>query len=240
MITIKKITSSVLNLVSGKPILENISCKILPERITALIGKSGSGKTTLLRCIAQLQDISSGSIMLQEKNLLELSVPERAQLLGFVFQDFNLFAHLTVLENCMQPLMVTQNLPEQAAKKRVLEVLDQFDMSAYQASYPSQLSGGQQQRVAIARALALGPKILLLDEPSSALDPENTQILITLLKQLCNAGITIVLASQDMDFVRKIQDRVYLMSDGQISEAYDIQKDGDICEISEIYLFLNR
>lgn len=238
MITIKKITSSVLNLVSRKPIVENISCKILPQRITSLIGKSGSGKTTLLRCIAQLQDISSGSIMLQEKNLLELSVPERAQVLGFVFQEFNLFGHLTVLENCMQPVMVTQGLTEQAAKKRALEVLDQFDMSAYQASYPSQLSGGQQQRVAIARALALGPKILLLDEPTSALDPENTQILIKLLKQLCSAGITIVLASQDMDFVRKIQDRVYLINDGKISEAYDIQQDTH--EFSAINLFLNR
>lgn len=201
--------------------LNNISCIIPIQRITSLIGKSGAGKTTLLRCIAGLQEITQGEILFQDKNLLNLDPCKRAELVGFVFQNFNLFPHLTVLQNCMQPLMIVQKKTALEAQKQALETLCQFGMETYQSSYPSQLSGGQQQRVAIARALTLGPKILLLDEPSSALDPENTQILIKLLEQLCAEGITIILASQDMGFARAIRDYVCLVADGQITETYD-------------------
>lgn len=219
--------------------LNNISCTIPMQRITSLIGKSGAGKTTLLRCIAGLQEPTQGDILFQDKNLLNLDACKRAELIGFVFQNFNLFTNLTVLQNCMQPLMLVQNKTAEEAEKKAIATLRQFGMDAYQSSYPSQLSGGQQQRVAIARALALGPKILLLDEPSSALDPENTQILIKLLKQLCTEGITIILASQDMGFVRAIRDYVCMVADGQITETYDALEVLDPNKTKVIDTFLN-
>ena len=157
--------------------------------------------------------------MINDKNNLEISAQERAGLIGFVFQDFNLFPHMTVLENCIQPLMIVKKKNRQEAMQQAQTTLNHFGMDTYATSYPSELSGGQKQRVAIARALTLGPKILLLDEPSSALDPENTAILVKILKQLCTEGITIVLASQDMQFVRNVQDAVYLVADGNIAEG---------------------
>lgn len=224
MIKINQLTSTTINSQSGNPILNQVSLTIPPQRITSLIGKSGSGKTTLLRCIAGLERIGQGTLMIDDKNSLELSAQERAGIIGFVFQDFNLFPHLTVLENCMQPLIVVQGMTKQKAERQARETLNHFGMDAYAASYPSKLSGGQKQRVAIARALALGPKVLLLDEPSSALDPENTAILIKLLKQLCEEGITVILASQDMPFVKNIQDFVCLVVDGKIVETCDTKK----------------
>ncbi len=164
--------------------------------------------------------------MIDDKNSTDLSAQERAGIIGFVFQDFNLFPHLTVLENSMQPLMVVQGMNKAAAEQRARETLNHFGMETYAAALPSKLSGGQKQRVAIARALALGPKILLLDEPSSALDPENTAILIKLLKQLCEEGISVVLASQDMPFVKNIQDFVCLVVNGVVVETGDMKEGG--------------
>ncbi len=221
MIKLNQLTSTTLNTRTQKPILNQVSLTISSRRITSLIGKSGSGKTTLLRCIAGLEDIGQGSITIDSKNSVNLSAQERAGLIGFVFQDFNLFPHMTVLENCMQPLMVVQGKNKQEAQQQALATLNHFGMDAYAASNPSQLSGGQKQRVAIARALAMGPKVLLLDEPSSALDPENTAILIKLLKQLCTEGIIIVLASQDMRFVSNIQDFLCFIVDGTVVETCD-------------------
>lgn len=212
---------SIRQLTINRQILKNVSRDISTGSITTLIGKSGAGKTTLLRCIAGLQPIAQGNIFLENKNLDDLSAQERAGLIGFVFQNFNLFPNMTALQNCTQPLIVVQQLSPDKARTRALCMLKNLGMDTYQTSYPSQLSGGQQQRVAIARALALGPKVLLLDEPSSALDPENTMILVKLLKQLCNEGITIVLASQDMSFARAIRDQILLVQDGQITESQE-------------------
>ncbi len=219
MIRLNQLTSRSINTSSSNPILNQISLTINSQSITTLIGKSGAGKTTLLRSIAGLEGIKQGEILINNKNILNLSVQERAQMIGFVFQDFNLFPHMTVLENCMQPLMVIKKLSKKNALQQALASLNHFDMTAYQTSYPTQLSGGQKQRVAIARALTLGPKILLLDEPSSALDPENTSILIKLLKSLCNEGITIVLASQDMAFIKNIQADVILVANGNTNRT---------------------
>lgn len=236
MIKLNQLTSATSNTRTQKPILNQVSLTISPRRITSLIGKSGSGKTTLLRCIAGLEDIGQGTITIDSKNSVDLSAQERAGLIGFVFQDFNLFPHMTVLENCMQPLMVVQGKNQQEAAQLALATLNHFDMDTYATSYPSQLSGGQKQRVAIARALALDPKVLLLDEPSSALDPENTAILVKLLKQLCAEGITIVLASQDMAFVRNIQDFLCLVVDGAIVETHDIQEIGRTASLINSFL----
>ena len=204
---------------TSRPILENVSCIIPTGRISSIIGKSGSGKTTLLRCIVGLQPITRGSIHLQNQDLTQVSAQQRAGLVGFVFQNFNLFPTMTALDNCMQPLLVVQRLPVDEARTRALSLLTSLGMRSYQRSYPSQLSGGQQQRVALARALALGPKLLALDEPSSALDPENTLILTQLLQKLCaETNITVLLASQDMNFVRALGDSVYLVHNNQVTQ----------------------
>ncbi len=220
MITIRQLTAhSVKPTTKIRPLLENISCDIPTGRITTLIGKSGAGKTTLLRCIAGLQSITQGTVYLEDKNIAHLSTQERATLVGFVFQNFNLFPTMTALQNCTHPLVVVQQLPADKARSKALKILSKLGMEPYLESYPSQLSGGQQQRVALARALALEPQVLLLDEPSSGLDPQNSMILIQILQELCKEeSITVILASQDMAFVRILQDSVYLVIDGEITQ----------------------
>lgn len=201
-------------------VLKGISCSLESGRITLLIGKSGAGKTTLLRAMAGLVPITRGEILVNGTDLSVLSNRQRAHEIGFVFQDFNLFAHLTVLQNCIDPLLV-QGIAYAAAERLARQTLQQLEMSDFLFAYPAQLSGGQQQRVAIARALCLRPRILLLDEPTASLDPLNRDILVTLLRQLAQEGLTIVLSSQDMSFVRKLFDRVYYLQAGSIAEVCD-------------------
>jgi ABC-type polar amino acid transport system ATPase subunit len=216
MIIIKNLISKDLKNNSSEPILGDVSCKIPARKITTFVGKSGAGKTTLLRCIGGLQEIASGSIIINGVDVVTLSAQERARRVGFVFQDFNLFPHLTALENCVQPLMLTGAVTYENAAKKVTQLFEKFDIVPCQSAYPRQLSGGQKQRVAIVRALCLEPQVLLLDEPTSALDLNNTMILVKLLKQLCADGITVVLVSQDSAFVELIKDVVYEVVDGRV------------------------
>lgn len=250
MLTAKNIILRYKN--SNKNALNDVSFAIPPNRITSFIGKSGAGKTTILRCIAELQDNYAGTIEfrglnppVEEKELRDFSPQERASIIGFVFQGFNLFVNLTALENCMQPLMVVKKLSRATAYTKATKTLAKLGMEQYQDSYPKQLSGGQQQRIAIARALCLNPKVLLLDEPTSALDPENTMILINILKRLCQEGITVALSSQDMGFVNMIANNkakpsiVVLMENGQIVETFDKEKEKNMDRCEKIRTFLN-
>jgi polar amino acid transport system ATP-binding protein len=216
MIIIDNIVSKDLKNGSRVPILNGISCTIPLQKITTLIGKSGEGKTTLLRSIAGLQKIASGSIIIDSVNIADLSLQQRSHLLGFVFQDFNLFPHMTAFENCIQPLMLDGATTEKEASNKVLQLFEKFGIAECKSSYPRQLSGGQKQRVALARALCLDPKIVLLDEPTSALDLDNSMILVALLKKLCAEGITIIIVSQDSAFVELIEDVVYSLVDGKL------------------------
>ncbi len=213
MVIVNKLTVAL----NSQPILSDISCELLPGRITSFIGKSGAGKTTLLKALSGLVPISEGIVTINGKELSSLSAQEQSQEIGFVFQDFNLFAHLTVLENCIDPLLV-QGMPYDQAEKRAREILQELGIQEFEKKYPQELSGGQQQRVAIARALCLKPKALLLDEPTASLDPENTDILVGILQELAAQGMTIGLSSQDMSFIRKIVDRVYYLEAGTITE----------------------
>lgn len=201
-------------------LLNNVSCSLIPGRITLFIGKSGAGKTTLLKSLVGLVPLSQGTITTDGKQ----------QEIGYVFQDFNLFPHLCVLQNCIDPLVV-HGMPYDKAEQRAREVLRQLEMEDYSAAYPAELSGGQQQRVAIARAVCLNPRILLLDEPTASLDPINTDILVNILKKLASQGLTIALSSQDMHFVKKIFDRVYYVKAGQIVELCDTLDMIDQCPL---------
>lgn len=211
------IVNNVSVIINNKKILQSVSCSLLAGRITLLIGKSGSGKTTLLKSLINLMPASQGSITIDGKQLKNMSSKERSETIGYVFQDFNLFPHLTVLENCIDPLLV-HNYSLNEAKKIAREILQELDMISFIDKYALELSGGQQQRVAIVRALCLKPKVLLLDEPTASLDPFNTEILIGILKRLAAQGLTIGLSSQDMNFINKIFDRVYYIENGVITE----------------------
>ncbi|MGZ3634131.1 MAG: ATP-binding cassette domain-containing protein [Parachlamydiaceae bacterium] len=217
--------------------LKNVSFELKQGRITTFMGQSGAGKTTLLKCIANLCSDYEGLITCDGKNLKNLTPAERASTIGFVLQQFHLFPHLTVLENCTYPLIAAQGLPKSDAEKRSYDLLTQLGMQTFADIFPNQLSGGQQQRVAIARALVLQPQVLLLDEPTSALDPTSKKSLETLLLELNSAGMTIALSSHDMPFIEKIMDDVYFMENGEIIEEWD-QKTEDLASKSRIQQFL--
>ncbi len=239
MITGKNIRLQYKN--QPEPTLKNIDFHIPKGRITALIGKSGAGKTSLLKCIGSLIRFYTGNILCNNLDIKKLTPKNRANLIGFVFQQFNLFPHMTAMENCMQPLKVVYGLSKKEAHARALKKLQLVDMEQHAHKLPHELSGGQQQRVAIARALCLKPQVLLLDEPTSALDPENTLQLLSVLKHLVEVtNITIVLASHDMRFVRHILDNIYLLDHGSIIEAYDAQSGNTIDQSRKIQQLLEN
>lgn len=218
------IGNNIVVMLQGQEIVQSVSCTLPAGRITAFIGKSGAGKTTLLKVLAGLIAPTGGSVIVAGVDLRGFSLAQRAENSGYVFQEFNLFEHLTVLQNCVDPLIVHGITPVQATRRAQAQ-LAQLAMSEHCNKYPSELSGGQKQRVAIARALCLQPKVLLLDEPTASLDPINTENLIDILKQLAAQGLTIGFSSQDMSFVRNVFDRVYYMQEGKIIEfCQDVQQ----------------
>ena len=206
--------------IKDRILLYGISCSLQPGRITTFVGKSGAGKTTLLKSIVGLMPMAAGKIVVNNKQLKTLTPQQRAEEVGYVFQDFNLFPHLTVMQNCIDPLLV-RGISRIHAQNQVGALLQEFEMQDFINMYPAELSGGQRQRVAIVRCLGLKPCILLLDEPTASLDPLNTDILVSFLKRLKEQNLTIGVSSQDMDFVRKIFDRTYYIESGKIVEFCD-------------------
>lgn len=206
----------------GAPtILHDVSFKLAPGLVTAFIGPSGAGKTSLLKCMANLLTGYEGSITINGRELKDLSAVERASTVGFVLQQFHLFPHMTVLENCMYALKQVLLMKAELAEARCLEVLDKLGMSKFVHAYPAKLSGGQQQRVAIARAMVLEPQILLFDEPTSALDPTSKQSLVELIQDFASKGMTIGISSHDMPFVRKIYNHIYFLEEGKVVEVLE-------------------
>lgn len=205
-------------LLQQQTILKSISCTLAPGKITVFLGESGAGKTTLLTSIIGLTPIEQGSITINHREITALSNLEKSQEIGYVFQNFNVWPHLTVAENCIDPLLV-HGVALEEAQDRAFTILTKLGMQQHANKYLHALSGGQQQRVAIARALCLKPKVLLLDEPTASLDPITTDSLITILQQLAAEGLTLALTSQDMIFVKKIWDVIYYLEDGSIVES---------------------
>lgn len=223
-----------LSVIKRKKILRNVSLTIPSGRISLLLGKSGSGKTTLLRCIAQLEKDYEGEIVYGGKNLN--SIANRSELLGFVPQNYALFPHLNVLDNCAQPISL--RIGKKAAYLEAGKMLRDLDMDGHLSSFPHELSGGQQQRAALARSLMLNPSFLLLDEPTSSLDPENTQLLIGLIQRLKREGKGLIISTQDMSFAEKILDRAFFIENGSLIEDYE---GGDpLSPKSKLYEFLKQ
>jgi ABC-type polar amino acid transport system ATPase subunit len=221
-------------------ILKNISCEIPLDRITLFLGKSGSGKTSLLRCISRLETDYTGEIFYHDQLVANLSPLQRSQTIGFVSQSYDLFPHLNVFKNCSQPLKLLTSKTKSEIKQKVEETLNIFQIEHLANSYVHELSGGQKQRVAIARAVVLDPKILLFDEPSSALDPQNSEILIQLLKNLRKAGKGVIISSQDMAFAEKIFERAIFIENGEIIEEHDTLADMKQVSKSKLHQFLYK
>jgi polar amino acid transport system ATP-binding protein len=197
-------------------VLNDISFHIRPGEVVALMGSSGSGKTTLLRCLNKLESFESGAVFIGGEDISH-SVPQKVALqlgVGMIFQGFHLFEHKTVMENLLYaPLKQKRDV-----KDRAIELLERFDLSALTHAYPSKLSGGQKQRVAILRALLLEPKVLLFDEPTSALDPENVSDVVRLIKSLGEMGITMVIVSHELHFIKNAASRILFLDEGAIIE----------------------
>ena len=201
-------------------VLKGVDCHIREREVVCVIGPSGSGKSTFLRCMNGLESITSGSIVINKHRLddSKTNINLVRQEAGMVFQHFNLFPHLKVIDNVMlAPLKVAKaNRDEARAKAEML--LAKVGLAEKMEAFPGSLSGGQMQRVAIARALAMGPKIMLFDEPTSALDPEIVGEVLTVMKDLANEGMTMVVVTHEMGFAREVADRVLFMDQGLIVE----------------------
>jgi general L-amino acid transport system ATP-binding protein len=189
------------------------------ERIV-VCGPSGSGKSTLIRCINRLEEHQSGTLRVNGTELTDdiKSIEAVRRQVGMVFQQFNLFPHLTVLENLTLAPMWVGKVPKAEAEERAMQQLTRVRIAEQAHKYPLQLSGGQQQRVAIARSLCLTPKIMLFDEPTSALDPEMINEVLDVMVELANQGITMICVTHEMGFARSVADRVIFMDQGQIVE----------------------
>jgi polar amino acid transport system ATP-binding protein len=202
--------------------LEAVSCvslDIYPGEVVVIIGPSGAGKSTLLRCINKLEPIDAGRIFVDGVSITEApDINEIRAEIGMVFQLFNLFPHLTALDNIVLAQRVVRKRDRAEAEAIAHRQLAKVGIAEKWDSYPSQLSGGQQQRVAIARALAMNPKIMLFDEPTSALDPEMIKGVLDVMLDLAQEGMTMVVVSHEMGFVRAAADRVVFMDNGAVIE----------------------
>ena len=199
--------------------LRGVSLDIKRGEVVVIVGPSGSGKSTLLRCINRLEEYDSGKIVVdgillhgaQNINMVR-------QEIGMVFQSFNLFAHLTVMDNLMLAQKIIRKRSPEEARKIAMDLLKKVGIPEKINAYPSQISGGQQQRVAIARALAMNPRIMLFDEPTSALDPEMIKEVLDVMMDLAKEGMTMVVVSHEMGFARAAAQRIIFMDEGQIIE----------------------
>lgn len=201
-------------------VLKKINLTVVKKEVLCVIGPSGSGKSTLLRCMNGLEEITSGRVIIDGQNLVDkkVNIDKLRENIGMVFQNFNLFPHLTVTDNITFAPVELKKMTKDESKQKALVLLDKVGLRDKADEYPDRLSGGQKQRVAIARALAMNPDIMLFDEPTSALDPEMVGEVLSVMKNLAKEGMTMVVVTHEMGFAREVSDRVIFMADGYIVE----------------------
>jgi len=206
--------------------LDDVSLSVKRGEVVVIIGPSGAGKSTLLRCINHLEKPDRGTIIVDGIPLTheKANINKIRAEVGMVFQQFNLFPHLTALENITLAQIVVRKRSRQEAERIAMELLEKVGIPDKAHAYPAQLSGGQQQRVAIARALAMQPKIMLFDEPTSALDPEMIKEVLDVMLQLAREGMTMVVVSHEMGFVKAAADRIIFMDAGKIVEEGTVEQ----------------
>jgi ABC-type polar amino acid transport system ATPase subunit len=201
-------------------VLKNIDLEVNKKDIIAIIGPSGSGKSTLLRCLNLLEEPTDGSVIFHEKKINDhkVDINKVREEMGMVFQSFNLFSNMNVMENLILAPVERKKMTEGEAKEKAIKLLKRIGLEDKVQAYPSQLSGGQKQRIAIVRALMMDPEVLLFDEPTSALDPEMVGEVLELMKTLAGDCMTMVVVTHEMGFAREVANRVVFMDGGYIVE----------------------
>jgi len=205
-------------------VLHSINIDVNNREVVVVIGPSGSGKSTLLRCGNRLETIQNGKIYITGEPINDGNIDRLRQRVGMVFQDFNLFPHMTAIENISLGPQYVKNFDKHAAQEQAMDLLESINLEDQAQSYPNQLSGGQQQRVAIARALAMDPEVMLFDEVTSALDPELVGDVLEVMRKLAEDGMTMVVVTHQMGFAREVGDRIILMSQGKVTESTESEK----------------
>ena len=201
-------------------VLRNVDLDVGEHNVVCLIGASGSGKSTLLRCINLLEKVDEGTIVVDGQEVTNGAIDVNAlrRKIGIVFQAYNLFPHMTVLQNVMLAPRKVRRLDRDAARAAAMELLKRIGLADKAQEFPDRLSGGQQQRVAIARALAMNPRLLLLDEITSALDPQLVAEVLNLVRSLTEVGMTMIIATHEMSFAREVSDKICFLDAGVIWE----------------------
>jgi len=201
-------------------VLKGVSTSVARSEVVAIMGPSGGGKSTFLRCLNRLEEPSSGHIFIEGVDIMApyIDINKVRTEIGMVFQSFNLFPHLTALENVKLAPVHVRRISAQEAAERGMALLEKVGLKDKAHAYPEKLSGGQQQRVAIARALAMQPQIMFFDEPTSALDPEMIGEVLDVMRNMAREGMTMLVVSHEMGFIREAADRVLFLADGQIVE----------------------
>lgn len=210
---------------ANNEVLKGIDLKVDKENVISIIGPSGSGKSTFLRSLNLLEEIDSGEILFLGENIKDYNINSLREEIGMVFQNFNLFSHLTIIDNLILAPILRGKLEKDEAKKKARELLGRIGLSDKEKSYPDQLSGGQKQRIAIIRALMMNPKIMLFDEPTSALDPEMVGEVLNLMADLAKDAMTMLVVTHEMAFAREVSNRLIFMDAGKIVEESNNPKD---------------
>jgi general L-amino acid transport system ATP-binding protein len=223
-------------------VLKNINLDVADGEKVVICGPSGSGKSTLIRCICKLEDHQRGDINVLGTELNDdvANIDGIRREVGMVFQQFNLFPHMTVMENCTLAQMLVRKTSRKEAERTAMQFLEKVRIPEQSSKYPGELSGGQQQRVAIARSLCMNPKIMLFDEPTSALDPEMISEVLDVMVSLAEEGMTMICVTHEMGFARRVADRVIFMDEGEIVEQNDPQSFFENPNNNRTKLFLSQ
>ena len=202
-------------------VLKGIDEKIYKGEVVTIIGPSDGGKSTFLRCLNMLEEPTEGKVFFEgeELNPKKIDIDQHRQKIGMVFQQFNVFPHMTVMDNITIAPTLEKKIPKEQAEKQAMELLKMVGLEDKVNEYPGKLSGGQKQRLAIVRALAMEPDVMLFDEPTSALDPEMVKGVLEVIQQLAESGMTCVIVTHEMGFCKKVSDRVLFIDDGVIAES---------------------